>query len=215
MQLNASRYSPGDMPVLNASLQDRSGFFSAGEYDLFKRVRVFGGWETSTPTSDPTGTALTRPVATTNRRFGGVRLRWPRARCSRCASRAADALAQSPMPGSIGSLFASTSDTGTTTAELQTSAAGSPRSARYTRRESVDSIFTSATYTQHDSAGQLFVNLSRETQLFGSATLTNNRLLDGTGNSYLQFSAGAQQQLFKQGLWLRLEGSTSRSEDSA
>ena len=30
-QINASRFSPGDFPVLNASLQDRSGLFTAGD----------------------------------------------------------------------------------------------------------------------------------------------------------------------------------------
>ena len=75
VQVNASRYSPGDMPVLNASLQDRSGVFTAAEYDLVERVRLFGGWETLDTNINPSGIALQRPMAATNRRFGGVRLR--------------------------------------------------------------------------------------------------------------------------------------------
>jgi hypothetical protein len=119
------------------------------------------------------------------------------------------------VPGSLAALFASTSDTGSTSAELQTTAGPITAFGRYTRRESVDSIFTSATYTQHDTAAQLYFNLSRQTQLFGSASLTSNRLADATGASYLQISAGAQQQLFNQNVWLRVEGSTSRNEDLA
>lgn len=213
VQINASRYSPGDLPVLNASLQDRSGIFSAAEYDVLGRVRLFGGWETLDTNIHPTGIALQRPMATISRRFGGARLRLaPRTTFS---LRVEDGgrVSRPPRLGSLAALFASTSDTGSTTAELQTSAGRLTAFGRYTRRNSVDSAFTSSTYTQHDSAGQLYVNLSRRTQLFGSATLTSNRLADGTGNSYLQVSAGGQQQLFRPGVWLRLEGSTSRSQD--
>ena len=213
VQVNASRYSPGDMPVLNASLQDRSGVFSAGEYDLLKRVRVFGGWETLDTNIHPTGTALSRPRPTTNRGFGGARLRLASRTTFSVRVEDGGRVTRPPVLGSVDSLFASSSDTGSTTAELQTSAGRITAFGRYTRRESVDSVFTSSTYTQHDSAAQLYVNLSRQTQLFGSATLTNNRLLDGTGNSYLQISGGGQQQLFTPGMWLRVEGTTSRTED--
>ena len=213
VQLNASRYSPGDMPVLNASLQDRSGLFSAGEYDLLRRLRLFGGWEKLDTNIHPTGTALSRPSATTSRRFGGARFQLASRTIFSLRVEDGGRVSRPSAFGTFGALAASTSDTGSTSAELQTSAGRVTAFGRYTRRESVDSIFTSATYTQHDSAAQLYVNLSRQTQLFGSATLTHNRLLDGSGNSYLQVSAGAQQQLFTPGMWLRLEGTTSRSED--
>jgi len=213
VQVNASRFSPGDLPVLNASLHDRSGIFSAGEYDLFSRVRVFGGWDSLDTNIDPSGTALNRPMAATNRQFGGVRLRI--AGRSTLSIRVEDGgrVARAPVPGSVAALFASTSDTGTTTAELQTGIGRLTAFARYSRRESVDSAFASATYDQRDTAAQFYLNVSRETQIFGMATLTNNRFASGSGGSYLQVSAGGQQQLFKPGLWLRVEGSTSRNRD--
>ena len=214
VQVNASRYSPGDLPVLNASLRDRSGIFSAGEYDLFGRVRVFGGWEQLDTNIQPTGTALDQPMAKTTRQFGGFRLRL--ASRSTFSARIEDggrvsrpASTSAPLAG----LFNSTSDTGSITAELQSSLGRVTAFGRYTRREAVDSAFSTASYTQHDSAAQLYVNLSQRTQLFGVATLTHNRILDGAGNSYLQVSAGGQQQLFQRGLWLRVEGSTSRMQD--
>jgi hypothetical protein len=213
VQVNASRYSPGDMPVLNASLHDRSGIFSAGEYDVHGRIRLFGGWETLDTNIRPSGTALERPTATTTRQFGGVRLRVaPRTMLS---LRVEDGgrVSRAPVLGSIALLFASTSDTGTMTAELQSSVGRLTAFGRYSRRDAVDSDFTSATYDQHDTAAQLFFNLSRETQLFGIATLSDNRFATGSGGSYLQVSAGGQQQFFKPGLWLRVEGSTSRSRD--
>ena len=213
VQVNASRYSPGDMPVLNASLQDRSGLFSAGEYDVLDRVRLFGGWESLDTNIQPTGIALQRPLATTSRRFGGARLRLAARTTLTLRVEDGGRVSRPPVLGSVGSLFASTSDTGSATAEVQTTAGRITAFGRYTRRESVDSVFTSATYTQHDGAAQLYLNLSRQTQIFGSASLTNNRLADGSGTSYLQVSAGAQQQLFTQSVWLRFEGSTSRNED--
>ncbi len=45
LQVNASRFSPGESPTLNSPLPDRAGQFAAGELDLLKRLRVFGGWE--------------------------------------------------------------------------------------------------------------------------------------------------------------------------
>ena len=215
VQVNASRYSPGDLPVLNASLHDRSGIFSAGEYDLFNRVRVFGGWERLETNIAPAGTALDRPMAEAHRQFGGLRLRV--AGRSLLSFRIEDGgrATRPPVPGSLAALFASTSDTGSRTAELQTGIGRVTAFARYSRRESVDSVFTAATYDQEDTTAQFFVNLSRETQLFGLAMFTNNRLATGGGGSYLQFSAGGQQQLFKPGLWLRVEGGTSQNREFA
>jgi hypothetical protein len=213
VQVNASRYSPGDLPVLNASLHDRSGIFSAGEYDLFNRVRVFGGWESLDTNIAPTGNALDRPIAETQRQFGGVRLRL--AGRSLLSLRIEDGarVAGPPTLASPASLFASTSDTGSRTAELQTGIGRLTAFARYSRRESVDSVFTASTYDQEDTAAQFFLNLSRETQLFGLAMLTRNRFATGGGGSYLQLTAGGQQQLFKPGLWLRVEGTTSQNRE--
>ncbi|HET7698138.1 MAG TPA: SPOR domain-containing protein [Vicinamibacterales bacterium] len=213
VQVNASRYSPGDLPVLNASLHDRSGIFSAGEYELFDRVRVFGGWEQLDTNIAPTGTALDRPIAETQRHFGGIRLRI--AGRSLLSLRIEDGgrVARPPIPQSPASLFASTSDTGSRTAELQTGIGPLTAFARYSRRESVDSVFTASTYDQEDTTGQFFLNLTRETQLFGLAMLSRNRLATGGGGSYVQFTAGGQQQLFRPGLWVRVEGTTSRNRE--
>lgn len=213
VQVNASRYSPGDTPVLNASLRDRSGVFSAGEYDLFSRVRIFGGWETLDTNISPTGTALNRPVAETNRQFGGVRLRVaPRSLLS-LRIEEGGRVARPPVPGSVASLFSSTTDTGSKTAELQTSLGRLTAFARYSRRENVDSVFTGSTFDQEDTSAQFYVNLTRETQVFGLAMFTNNRLATGGGGSYVQFTAGGQQQVFKPGLWLRVEGTTSHNRE--
>ena len=77
LQVNASRFSPGDFPVLNYSLQDREGIFAAGDMDVLPRVRLSGGWETFRTNLDPTASLDgTRPPprSTGERLFAGVRL---------------------------------------------------------------------------------------------------------------------------------------------
>ena len=213
LQVNASRFSPGDLPVLNATLQDREGVFSAGEYDFFNRLRLFGGWETIDTNIHPTGTALLRPVSGATRQFAGVRVRIA-GRTSLSVRREEGDRVSRPVFGvtpltPIGSV----SDTGSMSAELQSTLGRVTAFGRFTRRENVDSTFTSSTFTQDDAAVQFFLNLSRRTQLFGVATVTDNRTLAGTGTTFLQVSAGGQQQVFRRGLWLRVEGTGSRNED--
>jgi hypothetical protein len=210
--VNATRFSPGDLPVLNASLQDRSGLFTAGEYDVFSRLRMFAGWETIDTNINPTGTALQRPEASSSRQFVGTRVRVaPRTTLS-VRVEDGDRVSKPVLPGLPLAIAASTSDTGSRTAELQTSIGRLTAFGRYSRRDNVDSTFSSATYTQDDTAAQFYLNLSRRTQLFGMASRTTNRPASGADSTYLQISAGGQQQLV-QSLWLRLEGSTSRNED--
>jgi hypothetical protein len=214
VQVNATRFSPGDLPVLNAALQDRSGVFTAGEYDVFSRLRMFGGWETLDTNINPTGTALQRPESASSRQFAGARVRFAPRTTFSMRVEDGDRVSKPVLPGLPIAFTASTSDTGSRTAELQTSIGRLTAFGRYSRRENVDSTFTSATYTQDDTAAQFYLNLSRRTQLFGMASRTTNRPSTGAPTTYLQVSAGGQQQL-SQGLWMRLEGSTSRNEDLA
>jgi cell division septation protein DedD len=214
VQIDRSRFSPGDFPVVNASLRDRNGLFAAGEYDVFSRVRVFGGWETIDTNINASGTSLLRPQATADRGFGGMRVRVGTrstvavriedgGRVSRPAVRTLPQ--QTTVP--------STSDTGVLSAELQSTIGKLTVFGRYSRRENVDSSFSSSTFTQRDTAGQAFLNVSRGTQFFGVATLTNQRAASGSGSTFLQLTGGGQQQVFRQGLWLRAEGTVSRNRD--
>ena len=84
---------------------------------------------------------------------------------------------------------------------------------RYSRRANVDTSSTDSSYTQHDSSGQFFLNVSRHTQIFGVATVTQQELESGGGSTFLQFTGGGQQQIFDRGLWLRLEGTATRNHD--
>ena len=214
VQVNATRFSPGDLPVLNAALTDRSGVFTAGEYDVFSRLRMFGGWETLDTNINPTGTALQRPEGASSRQFAGARVRLASRTTFSMRVEDGDRVSKPVLPGLPIAIASSTSDTGSRSAELQTSIGRLTAFGRYSRRENVDSTFTSATYTQDDTAAQFYLNLSQTTQLFGMASRMTNRPVSGGPSTYLQFSAGGQQQLV-QGLWMRLEGSSSRNEDAA
>ena len=213
VQLNATRFSPGDLPVLNATLQDRSGLFSAGEYDLSSRVRLFGGWDTLDTNIKPTGSALLRPVADATREFGGVRVRVAPRTTMTLRLEDGDRQSRPVLFAAPGGLLASTTDTGLQTLELQSNAGRVTAFGRYTRRENVDSLFSSASVTQHETAGQGFLTLSRTSQLFGLVSLTNQRSGDGSGSTFFQVGGGGQQQVFRPGLWLRVEGNATRNED--
>ena len=215
VQLNATRFSPGDLPVLNATLQDRSGLFSAGEYDLSSRVRLFGGWDTLDTNIKPTGSALLRPVADATREFGGVRVRVAPRTTMTLRLEDGDRQSRPVLFAAPGGLLASTTDTGLQTLELQSNAGRVTAFGRYTRRENVDSLFSSASVTQHETAGQGFLTLSRTSQLFGLVSLTNQRSGDGSGSTFFQVGGGGQQQVFRPGLWLRVEGNATRNEDLA
>ena len=49
----SSRFSPGDFPAMYDPLHDRESAFAAAEYDVWSRVRLFGGWEGSRTNIDP------------------------------------------------------------------------------------------------------------------------------------------------------------------
>ncbi len=214
VQVNATRFSPGDLPVLNSALQDRSGVFASGEYDLFSRARLFGGWESVDTNINPFGVALLRPEATANRGFAGARFRVASrstlsVRVEDGGRVAAPVLTVLPVSGFVRSV----SDTGAISAEWQTGFRKVTAFGRFGRRSNLNVTGTGSTFTQSDTSGHLFLNLSRQTQLFGGTTLTRQDEISGQGSTFLQFSAGGQQQVFNNGLWLRVEATASQDRD--
>ncbi len=187
VEVNASRFSPGDLPVLNASLQDRSGIFTAAEYDVLSRLRLFGGWETVDTNINPYGIAQLRPEGTVDRGYGGARVQVGGR--SSMTVRVEDggrlwrpAIAATPLTQPI----PATSDTGLVSAEWQSSLRALTVFGRYSRRANIDSSFAGSTYTQHDTSGQFYLNMSRHTQLFGVATVTQQDLASGGGSTFLE-----------------------------
>ena len=212
LEVNANRFSPGDLPLVNAPLQDRSGLFASGEYDLFSRARLFGGWEAVQTNITPAGDAAQRPEATSDRAFGGVRVRVGD-RSTLSVRVEGGGRVENPIPGQVitNGVVRTVSDTGSVSADWQTSLRAVTAFARVERRNNVGVTNATSTFSQDNASGQLYLNLSRQTQLFGSATATRQA---GSGSStYVELSAGGQQQIFTPGLWLRLEGTVSRNRD--
>jgi cell division septation protein DedD len=211
VQVNVSRFSPGELPVLTQPLADRQTFFAAAEYDVFKRLRLHGGWEAFKSNLNPGGAASAGQVIPTSdgtRGFAGFRV--PLGVQSSIGVRYEDGDRRSRY---IGASAFRVSDTGIFTSEYQSTFGIVNTFVRYARRENVETENTVGTYTQHDSSALAFVNVSRTLQLFGSATALRNAQQSGEGSNFLQFGGGGQAQLMRRGLWLRAEGLSSRNVD--
>lgn len=209
-QANASHFAAGDFPVLNYPLQDREGLFVAGDYDLFPRLRVSAGWEAFRSNVNPDASlAALRPAprSTGTREFGGLRLQLTSRSSVTVRGEQGDRRSRPIRSGSI-----QDSDTGSWTAEWQTAVGRFNSFARYARRENVDQVNAVSSYTQHDSSAQLFMNVSRSTQLFGTVMFMRNEVR-GAGTTYWQAGGGAQLQVPHRDLWIRGEGTMARNVD--
>ncbi len=210
VQVNLSHFAAGDFPVLNQPLADREGAFAAGDYDLLSRVRVSAGWEGFRLNVDPEASAAaTRPAprGTGARQFGAVRVQV--ASHSTVTLRAEQGDRQS-RPVRLGAF--QDSDTGSWTAEWQTAFGRFNSFVRHSHRDNVDHVNAPSSYTQRDSSAQLFMNVSRTTQIFGTAMLMRNEIGEG-GTTYWQAGGGLQQQIARHDLWVRAEGTVARNVD--
>ena len=211
LQLNASRFSPGDFPALNNPLTDREQVFGAGEYDVFSRTRVFGGWERFRTNLNPEASAeSTRPTPETSgtRGFAGIRVQLTSR--SSLAFRGEQGDRQS-RPVATG--LPSDSDTGMWASEWQAAIGRTNLFVRYSGRDNVEHMNESGSYDQRDAAAQLFANLRGGSQAFGMAVLSRTTTLDGGGNTYWQAGGGTQLRVGHRELWLRAEGNAARNMD--
>lgn len=211
LQVNASRFSPGDFPALNTPLPDREGVFAAGEYNLLSRLRIFGGGESFRSNLEPEAALLSAhapPQASGTREFGGVRLRLAGSSMLTLRGEHGGRVAR-PLRTGIGS----DSDTGSWTAEWQVAAGPFTSFTRYSHRDNVDRKTGAGTYTQHDASLQLFATVSRRSQLFATAIATRNELAGSGGSTYWQLGGGGQVQTPRRDLYLRSEITISRNVD--
>ncbi len=209
-QVNASHFAAGDFPVLNYPLQDREGLFAAGDYDLLPRVRVSAGWEAFRSNVNPDQSlASSRPAprSTGTREIAGVRLMLTSRSSLTLRGEQGDRVSRPVRFGSF-----QDSDTGSWTAEWQTAVGRFNSFARYSRRDNVDHVNALSSYTQHDSSAQLFMNVSRSTQVFGTMMFMRNQA-EGSGTTYWQAGGGAQLQIPHRDLWFRGEGTVARNVD--
>ena len=211
VQVNASRFSPGEFPAMNDPLHDRETAFAAGEYDLATRLRAFAGFEAVRTNIDPDATlaaSLALPVNRAWRGFGGVRLRVGEHSTLTLRRDDGDRIARSVRGG-----LDTESDTGSHTAEWQAAVGPATAYTRYTRRADVNSRNADASYTQQDVSSQVFVRVTRTTQVFGLAAVTRHETGTAQGSTYWQLGGGGQVQIGPRNLWLRGEGTASRNVD--
>ncbi len=211
LQVNASRFSPGDSPTLVSTLPDRSGQFAAGELDLVKRIRVFGGWEAFRQNLDPSAAqAAGYPIPRSDgtRQYGGVRAQVGGRSTVSFRLESGDRISKY-----ISGRQDVESDTGAWGADWQASFARMSGFARFAQRSNVTSANRDGSYTQRDLSGQLFYRMSTSAQVFGQLTTTHTTDQGGGGSTYWQAGGGAQLQVVRKGLWLRTEGTMSRHAD--
>jgi len=211
IQINASRFSPGDFPALNNPLADREQIFAAGEYDVLSRTRVSAGWENFRTNLEPDASAAsTRPTPQTSgdRGFGGIRVQLTSRSTISFRGEQGDRESRPVGPG-----FPSDSDTGMWAAEWQAAIKRTNLFVRYSGRENVEHLNQSGSYDQRDTAAQLFANLRGGAQAFGTALLTHTGALDGSGSTYWQAGGGTQLRLGHRDLWLHAEGNAVRNMD--
>ena len=213
VQVNAARFSPGDFPALNNPLQDREQLFAVGEYDLWSRTRVSGGWErfrTNLKPEDSLASSRPTPKTAGDRGFGAVRVQLTSR--STIAVRSEQGTRDSRP---VGPGLASDSDTGMWAAEWQAAIGRTNAFVRYSGRENVEHANRTGSYDQQDASAQLFANLRGGSQAFGMAVLTRTTSADGGGSTYWQAGGGTQMRLGSRDLWLRAEANAARNMDLA
>jgi cell division septation protein DedD len=211
LQVNASRFSPGDFPSLNNPLQDRKGLFAAGEYDLSSRTRVSGGWERFRSNLKPEASlasARPTPESSGSRGFGGMRVQVTQKSAITLRGERGERESHA-----VGAGFPSDSDTGVWAAEWQAAIGRTNTFVRYSVRENVEHVNQSGSYDQRDGSAQLFANVTRNTQVFGTGMITRTEMASGGGNTYWQVGGGTQLRVRHHDLWLRAEGTAARNLD--
>ena len=209
LQVNLQRFSPGYFPVLNTPLSDREGLFTAGEYDLTGRVRIYGGVDLYRTNLNPAASAeadLAMPRLTVLRGFGGVR--------ARLSNRSFVAVryeggTREYEPVKLGR--PTDSDTRNLGAEWQATFGRLTTSARYARRENVERLTGAGSYLQEEYAGQFYFNPSRGSQLYGFGTYSRRNDRVGGGEGAWQATLGGQLRLARRELWLRGEATTGET----
>ena len=211
LQVNLSRFSPGDFPALNNPLQDRQGVFVAGEYDPWSRLRVSAGWESfrsNLRAAESLASTRPTPEGAGNRGFGGVRLQ--------VTSRSSFTLRgergeRESRPLGFG--FRSETDTGSWAAEWQAAIGQTNAFVRYSERENIEHVDLRGSSDQRDASAQIFANLSQSSQIFATALVTRTAMSAGGGNTYWQAGGGTQVRVPRHDLWLRAEGTAARNMD--
>jgi cell division septation protein DedD len=211
IQFNVARFSPGDFPAMNDPLHDREAAFLATEYDVWSSVRLFGGVDAIKTNVDPDlrlPPSRDLPRSAGTRVFGGIQFRLGGPSMLTIRIEEGDRVTKPVRLGRV-----TESDTGVRSAEWQSLVGRYTAYGRYARRQHVDNSGFASTYTQDDVAGQVFVRLTQELQLFGNGGMTRYITTRGEGSTYVQMGGGGQFQLPAKNIWVRGEATLSRNVD--
>ncbi len=211
LQVNLQRFSPGYFPVLNTPLSDRAGVFIAGEHDVAAPFRVFGGFDGYRTNLNPERSAeadVALARQTVVRAFAGVRARLG-GRSSIAVRYEAGSREFQPVTAGR----PADSDTSSLGAEWRAAFGRWNASAFYRRRENVERLSGFGDYLQEEYTGQLYVNPTRNSQLYGLGSYLRRDDRAGGGEDGWLATAGGQVRLFGRELWLRGEGTTGRTLD--
>ncbi|MGE5815946.1 MAG: SPOR domain-containing protein, partial [Acidobacteriota bacterium] len=211
LEVNAQRFSPGYFAVINTPYIDRAGGFVAGELEVAAPLRVFGGAEAYRTNLDPIDAAaatVAMPRGLAERAFAGARLHIGGRNFLTLRTEQGDRSAKPS--GRFGTAY--DSDTGVTTAEFQASVRDLSAFARYERRENLDRANGAGTYTQQTASTQIFGQVTRGFQVFGSAMFIDQARQEG-GQTFWQGGGGLQVQVPRRQLWARAEGLLSRTDE--
>ena len=151
-------------------MHDREAAFLATEYDVWSSVRLFGGVDAIKTNVDPDLTlspSRDLPRSAGTRVFGGVQFRLGGPSMLTIRIEEGDRVTKPVRLGRV-----TESDTGVRSAEWQSLVGRYTAYGRYARRQNVDNSGFASSYTQDDVAGQLFVRLRQELQLFGNGGVT-------------------------------------------
>ncbi len=209
LQLNAQHLPLGTYPVFNYPFSDRSGVFAAGEYELTRAFRVFGGAEFARTNLDPQAAeqaAVGMPPGTQFRGHGGVRLQ---VADRTLLSVRAEGGGRDIEPSRFGPGFVT--DTTVFTGEWHSGFERGSLFLRYERRNSADLVSPEQGYLQHDVIAQAYVGPRAGAQFFAQALYSGRADEGGTGQTVWQVSGGTQLAL-RRG-HLRLEVNAARTAE--
>ena len=212
LQVNVSRFSPGESPTINSPLPDRAGQFAAGEFDLLKRLRIFAGWEAFRSNLDPSAALAAGyyqlPRSSGTRQFAGVRTQIGVRSTLTLRAESGDRISKY-----VTGRQDIESDTGLWSADWHTTVRRMNGFIRFAQRSNVTSASRAGSYNQRDVSGQFFLRLSQSSQIFGLTTATTTTDAAGGGSTSWLAGGGAQLQVVRQGLWMRTEATLSRNTD--
>jgi hypothetical protein len=211
VQANVSRFSPGDTPTITSPLPDRAGQYIAGEFDVLRRLRLFGTWEAYRSNLDASAAraaGLVVPRTSGTRQSGGIRATFGPRSALTLRAESGDRISKYDA-----ARLDVQSDTGVLSADFQTTVGRLNGFLRVAHRDNVMSTSRTGTFSQHEFSSQVFYRASTRTQFFGLAMTTRTTDGDGGGTTFWQAGGGAQLQLVERGLWLRTEATASRNAD--